>query len=576
MTELNKLKELGEAPSFLTEEGFKTLSNGYLLPNETPKKMYERVSNAAASSLNKPELASKFFDIIWKNWLCLSTPIASNLGTNKGLPIACYASSVPDNTIGIFKGYTETAMLSKYGGGMGKFWGKIRPRGAPISKGGQSDGVVSWLKIEENVIQAVAQGATRRGASANYLPIEHDDSEEFIDIRRQTGDPSRRCLSNSFHHGVTIKDKFLQEALDGNVKNRELFNKLLKTRLEMGEPYIVFLDNVNRANPAAYKNNGLEVETSNLCSEITLYTDDKHTFVCCLSSMNLARFDEWKNTDAVNLSIKFLDAVMTEFLNKAKDIEGFENSVRFASKSRALGLGGLGWHSLLQKRMIPFDSFDAMQLNAEVFRTIKYQAEQASRELAEEYGEPEWCKGTGMRNSHLTTVAPTVSNALISGNLSQGIEPLISNMFSQKSAKGVFIQKNPMLQQLLMEKGLDTFETWQLINENGGSVRNVKGLSPEEKEVFLTAREINQFAIVRQAGQRQRFIDQSQSVNLFFAVPSDLNDNELRKKLGKYVFDVHMEAWQLGVKSLYYCRSESPLKGDSIYREASDCKSCEA
>lgn len=574
--ELETLKDIGEAPHWLTQEGLITLLGGYLLHGETPKGMYERVSRTAANKLNKPELEKKFFDMIWNNWLCPSTPIASNFGTEKGLPISCFGQSPADTTISIFNSYTETAMLTKYGGGIGKYWGDIRAKGVPISKGGFSEGIIPWLKIEESTIQAVSQSGVRRGASASYLPIEHGDAEEFIDVRRQVGDLTRKCLSSNFHHAVTITDDFIQGALNGDKHKRSLWEKLLKARVETGEPYITFIDNVNKHLPQAYINNTLKVKTSQLCNEIKLYNDEKHTFVCCLASLNLTRYDEWKNTDTTYYSIYFLDAVMQDFIDKAKHLPGFENSVRFSEKSRALGLGVLGYHTLLQSKMMDFDSYDTMMLNAEIFREMKKESERASKDLAIEYGEPEWCKNTGMRNTHLMAVAPTVSNSLISGGVSQGVEPIVANMYSQKSAKGTFIRKNPALEKLLSLKGQDTFETWQQINKDAGSVKNLKCLTDKEKSVFKTAREINQFAIVRQAGQRQKFIDQGQSVNLFFAMPNDLKDESLRKKLGKYIHDVHIEAWQLGVKGLYYLRPESVLKGDSIYQDASDCASCEA
>lgn len=573
---LEQLKEAGEAPAWMTDIAYDTLRNGYLLQGETPKGMYWRLANSAEKYVGDVAKAHKFFSLLWNNWLCPSTPVAANFGTERGLPISCFGLHVADSTAAIFDSYKETAMLTKYGGGIGKYFGDVRGRGQVISKGGKSEGVIPWLKIEEATIQGVSQGGVRRGASASYLPIEHVDAEEFMDIRRQTGDLTRRCLSTSFHHAFTVTDEFMHKAKDGDVRSRDLWQRLLKTRLEMGEPYIAFIDNANKQAPAMYKDQGKTIKTSQLCNEIFLYTDKDHTFVCCLSSMNLSRYDEWKDTDAVYLATVFLDAVMTEFINKAKAIEGFENSVRFAEKSRALGLGVLGWHTYLQSKLIPFDSMDAMMTNAEVFRYMKRETDRASEHLAQVYGEPEWCKGYGKRNTHLMAVAPTVSNSIISGGVSQGIEPIISNVYVQKTAKGVFNRKNPALVKLLQNKGLDNPETWEEINKNGGSIQRLKVFSDHEKDVFQTAREINQFAIVRQAGQRQKWIDQGQSVNLFFSVPTDLTDNTLKHKLGKYIHDVHWEAWELGMKGLYYCRSESPLKGDNIFREASDCKACEA
>lgn len=574
---LQNLKEQGEAPEWLQEEGYTTLRNGYLLPGETPRSMYRRVAKAAGDKLpHHPGIEHKIFQYIWNNWICLSTPIASNLGTDRGLPVSCFGQRPHDSLDGIFKSYHETAMLTKNGGGIGKDWSDIRGRGASIKGNGTSDGIISWLKIEEAVLSGVSQGSTRRGAGANYLDILHPDAEEFIDIRRQTGDPARRCLSVNFHHALNIPDSFMQDMIDGNTRYRNIWEKLLKARVEMGEPYIHFSGNSNKNLPAWYVNNNLNVKQSQLCNEIFLPSDNQHTFTCVLLSMNAMRFDEWKDTDAVEVAICLLDAVAGEFINKARSVPGLENAVRFTEKARALGLGVLGWHSLLQSKMIAFDSFDAMQLNAELFRTIKRKAEAASIDLASKYGEVEWTKGHGRRHINLTAVAPTVSNSLISGGVSQGIEPITANIYSQKSAKGTFIRKNPTLQSYLNSLGKDTLEVWEEINKHSGSVASLSFLSDHEKEVFATAREINQFAIIRQAAQRQRFIDQGQSVNLFFSMPSDIKDDDMRKKLGKYIHDVHMEAWTSGLKGLYYFRSESALKGDSVFKESSDCKACEA
>lgn len=549
----------------MEDYGLKTLQAGYLLPDETPKMMYRRVAKTAAARLNKPVLEDRFFDIMWKNWLCPATPILVNMGSNRGLPISCYSSAVPDSLDGILMKGHELGMLAKHGGGVGMYLGNIRPRGSEVKgTGGISDGVTAWAKIYDSTIHSVNQGSARRGAAVVYLPITHSDVEEFLNMRKPTGDANSRCFN--LHHGVCIDDAFMQSLLDGNKKNRELWQRVLTERFETGEPYLFFTDNANRELPQAYTNNGLKVQTSNLCNEIYLYTDPEHTFVCCLSSMNLARWEEWKDTDTVQLAIQFLDAVMEEYIQKATGLVGMEAAVNFARKSRALGLGVLGWHTLLQQKMIPFDSMGAMMLNAKVFGSIRKKADEATRALAEEFGEPLWCKGTGTRNSHLLAIAPTVSNSTISGNLSAGIEPLAANTFVQNSAKGTFIRKNGVLEKLLKSKNKDTPEVWQQIDKDAGSVQGLDCLSPEEKEVFLTARELNQFAIVRQAGQRQKWIDQGQSVNLFFGVNSS----------PKYIHEVHMEAWKLGLKGLYYCRTESVLRADMASRDSSECKACEA
>ena len=720
MTKLEELKQIGEAPDYLTEDAYATMSSGYLQLDETPLGLYKRVSHASAMRLNMYHMESKFLEILWKGWLGLASPVASNMGGNN-LPISCFSSSVADDTYQIFEHYKELAILSKYGGGTGSFWGNVRGRGTPISKGGVSEGVVPWLNTLEKTITAVSQAGVRKGAVAAYLPVGHKDIVEFLDIRKNTGDISRKNLSNSFHHGVTIDDNFMNAVKSGDKKARSLWSHMLKNRTEFGENYMIFIDSVNKANPKMYKDRGLKVETSNLClsgdtlvitcemgskpirelvgktvtifdgkhwvinsgfkqtqasaemyrvhfsdgshvdatkdhrwfakpankresevkhysetktdslqpgmkleyhlegteerpffnqvekieklegnheayctsvpsttkfalanglmtgncSEITLFTDESHTFVCCLSSMNLAKYDEWKDTDAVQVATFFLDGVMQEFIDKAKHIQGFEKAVRFAEKSRALGLGVIGWHTLLQKRNIPFDSFQSMQLNAEVFRHLDSETLKATQKLAQELGEPEWCKGYGVRNTHRIAIAPTTTNALLAGGVSQGIEPLNANLFSQKMSKGVIFRKNPVLKDFLGSLGKDTPEVWAQIDADRGSVKNLKFLSDYDKDVFKTAREINQFSLVRQAGQRQRWIDQSSSLNLFFGMPNDVTDEKEKNLLARYIHQVHMEAYDLGVKSLYYLRTESVLKGDPVFQDSSDCKACE-
>jgi ribonucleoside-diphosphate reductase alpha chain len=564
---LEDLKKIGEAPEWMTIEGFQTLSRGYLLGPETPKGMWTRVSKSISGYLNRPDLEQKFFDAMWKGWLCLATPVAANSGTKRGLPISCFSVHVPDSVDGIFTTMHEIAMLSKYGGGVGSYWGDVRARGAFISGNGKSEGVIPWLKVLDSTTISVSQGQTRRGATAGYLDVDHGDIEEFLRIRRPTGDENRQC--QNIHQGVCVSDEFMKKVEDGDKKSREIWKEIIRTRAETGEPYLFFKDNVNRQLPQAYINNGLKVRTSNICTEIFLHTDEDHSFVCCLSSLNLTKWDEWKDTDLVEVATYFLDGVMEEFIQKAKNIKGFERSVRFAEKSRALGLGVLGWHSLLQSKMLPFDSFESMMLNSRIFNQIKDQSHKASRRLAQEYGEPEWCVGTNMRNTHLTAIAPTASNSIISGNVSAGIEPIVANAYAQKTGKGNFVQQNPLLKKLLQEKEKDIEAVWKSILENNGSVQQLEFLSDQEKEVFLTAREINQFAIVKQAGQRQKFIDQGQSINLFF--PQNASP--------KYIHQVHMEAWKQGLKSLYYFRSESVLKGDlstrDYERKLEECKACE-
>lgn len=564
---LIELKAEGEAPEWMGEEGLKTLMGGYMLPNETPREMYWRVANAAAdysdTFAKRKFYGQEFFDAMWKNWLCPASPVLSNMGTSRGLPISCNSIHVGDSVDSIFGKSHELAMLSKNGAGVGIYLGDVRGRNAAIKGNGKSEGIIPWAKVYDSTVISVSQGNTRRGAAAVYTDIGHSDIDEFINIRRPTGDMNRRCLN--LNHGVCIDDRWMLDAKAGDSVKRSLWQELMRARVETGEPYLFFKDNVNRQNPACYVRNGLKVKTSNICTEIFLHTDPDHSFVCCLSSLNLVKWDEWKGSNLVEIAVRFLDAVIEEYIVKSEGIPGLEASRRSAIKGRAIGIGVLGWHTYLQERMIPFDSFQAMMANNLIFKTIREKAEKETNAMAEELGEPEWCKGFERRHTHLMAVAPTVSNSLISGGHSAGIEPVAANLFSQKSAKGTFIRKNASLERFLHLKDLDTADVWKQINEQNGSVQGLKGLSDEEKLVFLTAREINQHAIIKQAAQRQKYIDQGQSVNLFFAANSS----------PRYIHDVHWSAWESGLKSLYYLRTEGVLKGDMASRSKEECAACE-
>jgi ribonucleoside-diphosphate reductase alpha chain len=567
-TDLEMLKAANEAPTWLTDEGYRTLCGGYLLPGETPRQMYQRVATAAARFYDKLGTRAfwetRFFDVMWKNWLCPASPVLSNMGTSRGLPISCNSIHIEDSVDNIFVKAHELAMLSKHGAGVGIYLGDVRGRGKSIHGNGQSEGVIPWAKVYDSTIVSIAQGATRRGAGAIYLPVEHPDAPEFINMRRPTGDVNRRCLN--INHGLTVSDEWMSSMLAGDKEKREVWQDILKTRVETGEPYLFFTDNVNRANPACYEGNGLKVSTSNICSEITLHTDPKHSFVCCLSSLNLARWDEWKDSDLAEIAVYFLDAVLSEYIERGQDVVGLENSIRSAIKGRAIGIGVLGWHTLLQSRRLAFDGLQAMMLNAQVFKTIRTGAEKATMELSWHLGEPEWCQGYKRRNTHLLAVAPTVSNSLIAGGQSAGVEPLAANVYAQKSAKGTFIRRNPALEKVLTEAGMNDEATWRTIVENDGSVQHLTALPEETRAVFATAREINQHAIVRQAIQRQQWVDQAQSINLFFAGNSD----------PKYIHEVHVAAWQGGLKTLYYLRSSGVIKGDLASRSSTECAACEA
>ena len=550
-------------PEFLDEVALSTISKGYLLPDETPKKAYRRVANAVANRLNRPDLANKFFKYIWNGWIGLASPVLSNTGTDRGLPISCFGIDTPDSVRGIGLTNAELMKLTALGGGVGISVSRIRPRGTEITGNGTSEGVVPWCKIYDSSIIATNQGSVRRGAASVNLDINHPDIEEFLAIRRPKGDPNRQCLN--LHQCVVVDDSFMKKLEQRDEKSMRIWLEILKTRMETGEPYIMFKDNVNKANPLAYMMNNLDVTMTNICSEITLFTDEEHSFICCLSSLNLAKYDEWKDTDAVETAIYFLDGVMQEFIDKTNGKEALKRTHNHAKKGRALGLGVMGWHTFLQQQGLPFNSIASTAWTHKIFSGIKIKAEAASRQLAEEYGEPLWCKGTGMRNTHLMAVAPTVSNSRIN-SCSAGIEPHPANVYTFNGAKGTFIIKNKELEVILDKTENNIDDIWERIMADNGSVQNLSDsiISQEDKEIFLTFSEINQLDLVRQAAMRQRYIDQTQSLNLSF----DPNDEP------RWINQVHLEAWKLGVKTLYYLRSDSVIKGDLGSRTA-ECVSCD-
>jgi ribonucleoside-diphosphate reductase alpha chain len=554
-----------------TEVYRKTISGGYLLQGETPKDAYERVAKTVARRLYKPELADVFFDYIWKGWLNLASPVLSNTGTDRGLPISCFGIDVADSIQDIGSKNLEMMLLAKHGGGVGVGINMIRPAGAKITGNGTSDGVVPFCKIYDSTILATNQGSVRRGAASVNINIEHPDFEEWLEIREPKGDVNRQSLN--LHQCAIVGDKFMRRLEQGDKEARTRWSKLLRKRKATGEPYIMFKGNVNKNNPEAYKSNGLKVHMTNICSEITLHTDESHSFVCCLSSLNLSKYDEWKGTDLIYHATWFLDGVMEEFIQRAKGLRGFENAVRSAVKGRPLGLGVLGWHTYLQDRGIPFEGLSAQYETRKIFSQIKIESERASRDLADVYGEPLWCVGTGMRNTHLRAIAPTVSNSKLAGNVSPGIEPWAANVFTEQSAKGTFIRRNPVLESVLEDNEINTEKIWNQILADGGSVQNIEELDgllmgdwdEPIKNVFKTFKEINQLELVRQAGIRQQYIDQSVSLNLAF--PSEATP--------KWINKVHMEAWKQGVKTLYYTRTESVLRGDLAAAAMDDCVACD-
>ena len=555
-----------------TEVYKKTIGGGYLYNGETPKEAYERVSKTVAKRLDKPEMADVFFNYIWKGWLCLASPVLSNTGTDRGLPISCFGIDVADSIIDIGQKNLEMMLLAKHGGGVGIGINQIRPAGAKITGNGTSDGVVPFCKIYDSTILATNQGSVRRGAASVNINIDHPDFDEWLEIREPKGDVNRQSLN--LHQCAVVGDKFMRRIEQGDREARKRWGKLLQKRKATGEPYILFKGNTNKNNPRSYKDNGLKVHMTNICSEITLHTDENHSFVCCLSSLNLAKYEEWKGTNLIYDAIWFLDGVMEEFIQRAKGLRGFENAVRSATKGRALGLGVLGWHTYLQEKSIPFEGLLAQFETRKIFSQIKIESERASMALAETYGEPLWCAGTGMRNTHLRAIAPTVSNSKLSGNVSPGIEPWAANVFTEQSAKGTFIRKNPTLLKLLRKLKINTNETWSKIMADGGSVQGLSELDDvvvgshdvPAKDVFKTFKEINQLELVNQAGIRQQYIDQSVSLNLAF--PSVATP--------KWINQVHMSAWKKGIKTLYYTRTESVLRGDIAQQAMSeDCIACD-
>jgi ribonucleoside-diphosphate reductase alpha chain len=551
-------------PEYFDEISLATISKGYLLPGETPKKAYRRVAQAASQRLNRPDLENKFFKILWNGWLGLASPVLSNMGTDRGLPISCFGIDTPDSIRGIGLTNAELMRLTSVGGGVGISLSRIRPRGTEIRGNGKSEGVVPWAKIYDSSIIATNQGNVRRGAASVNLDINHKDIDEFLEIRRPKGDPNRQCLN--LHQCIVVDDTFMRKLESREPEALERWAKILKARMETGEPYIMFKDNVNKNNPISYLMNNLNVSMTNICTEITLHTDEEHSFICCLSSLNLAKYDEWKDTDTVQLSIYFLDGVMQEFIEKTNGKDSMLRTHNHAKKGRALGLGVMGWHTFLQQKGMPFNSIASTAYTHNIFSNIRNEAEAASRQLAVEYGEPVWCRGTGMRNTHLLAIAPTVSNSVITGGISAGIEPLPANIYTFNGAKGTFIRKNKVLEALLESKGQNKEEWWDQMLKDNGSVQDLPDniLTPEEKELFLTFPEINQLELVRQAAIRQRYIDQTQSLNLSF----DPQDSP------KWINQVHIESWKLGIKTLYYLRTDSVIKGDLGSRQA-DCISCE-
>lgn len=539
-------------------ESEQILNRGYLLKGETVEGAIDRICTAAARRLYKPELKDSFVEMIERGWMSLSSPIWANMGTERGLPISCFNVHVPDSIEDITHKLGEVIMQTKIGGGTSGYFGNLRERGSAVTDNGKSSGAVSFMKLFDTAMDTISQGGVRRGAFAAYLDIDHPDCEEFIQIRN-IGNP----IQNLFY-GVSIPDYWMQEMIDGNPEKRHLWAKILESRQQKGMPYLFFSDNVNRHKPQVYKDLNMRINSSNLCSEIMLPSTNDESFICCLSSMNLELYDEWKDTEAVKLAIFFLDAVLQEFIEKTEGNYYLASANRFAKRHRALGLGVLGWHSYLQKNNIPFEGLEAKMLTTEIFQRIQQRADKATQELARIYGEPEILKGYGRRNTTTMAIAPTTSSSAILGQTSPGIEPFSSNYYKAGLSKGNFMRKNKYLKILLEQKGIDNEDTWRSIMLNGGSVQQLTELTEEEKAVFKTFKEISQLEIIQQASIRQKYVDQAQSLNL--NIPSGLPIKEVNRLM--------IEAWKLGVKTLYYQRSQSVSK--EMVTNLVNCSSCES
>ena len=550
-----------ERPPFywLNEESRRFLSRDYLLPDVSAEQRIRQIADYAEDILGIEGFGDKFYDYMARGWYSLATPVWTNFGLHRGLPISCYGSYIEDDSASILFTASEVGMMTKLGGGTSAYFGKLRPRGAPIRDNGYSNGSFSFAKLFDRMIEVFSQGSTRRGQCAAYIDIEHPDLEEWLWIQREG------CDIQLLYWGVCVGNEWLQQMRDGDADKRRLWAKVLEARSEVGIPYIFFKDNANNGAPEVYQRLGKRVYASNLCTEIMLPASADESFVCCLSSMNLLHYDEWKDTDAVETMVFFLDAVMEDFIRRVEGIPFMQRAYNFAVRHRALGLGVLGWHSLLQSKRIPIESMDAYRLNTEVFRTIRDRASNASMDLARRFGEPEYLKGTGRRNTTLLAIAPTKSSSFILGQVSPSIEPFMSNYHVKDLAKVKTTFKNPYLQAVLRERGKDTDEVWQSIAARDGSVQHLDFLSDEERDAFKTFSEISQMTLVQQAAQRQAFIDQGQSLNLMIHPETPVRDINL----------LLLRAAEMGVKSLYYQYSVNAAQ--EFNRELLlSCRVCEA
>ena len=542
---------------WLNKDSRKFLQRGYLLEGETAEGRILDIAKKAEEYLKLDGFATKFVEYMHKGFYSLSSPIWSNFGRYRGLPISCFGSYIPDDMSAILTKISEVGTMSKVGGGTSAYFGDVRHRGAAISSGGASVGIHPCMQMFDSLTNYVSQSNVRRGSFAAYLPIDHPDVEEFLRIRGE-GDPIQ-----DLSIGVTVSDEFMEGMIAGDKAKRAVWGKVIKKRYESGYPYIFFSDTANKNAPQVYKDKNKRINASNLCTEIFLSTDDDESFVCDLSSLNLAKWDEIIETDAIETLTFFLDAVMSEFIEKTEGIKHMEAPLKFAKEQRALGIGVLGWHSYLQQKMIAFESLQAKMENSSIWKTIQERTIRASKEMAKLYGEPKLMEGYGLRNSTLCAIAPTTSSSFILGQVSPSIEPLNSNYFVKDLAKGKFTYKNPELEKLLETYGRNDYDTWRSILVKGGSVQHLSFLSEQAKDVFKTFGEISQKEILIQASQRQKYIDQGQSLNMM--IPPKTPPKEVNELL---IF-----AWENGIKSLYYQRSANPAQ--ELARSILTCSSCE-
>ena len=542
---------------WLNKDSRDFLKRGYLQTGETAEIRGHDIAVAAEKSLKIKGFADKFEDYLSRGFYSLSSPIWANFGRERGLPISCNGVYIEDRMDAILDKQAEVGMQTKHGSGTSAYFGDLRSRGADISAGGTSSGPIHFMELFDKVTSVVSQSNVRRGSFAAYLPIDHPDISEFLRIRSE----GNAIQEMSF--AVCITDEWMRSMIEGDRKKRSTWANVVKKRFETGYPYIFFTDTANTNAPKPYKDKKLKIHASNLCSEIFLHSSEEESFVCCLSSLNLLKWDEIVETDAVETLTYFLDAVMEEYIQKTKGIPFMKASHNFAKKQRALGLGVLGWHSYLQSKMISFESMDAKFLNSEIHKTISEKCDKATKELAVLFGEPEHLEGYGKRNMTTMAIAPTTSSSFILGQVSPSIEPLNSNYFTKDLAKGKFTYKNPYLESLLEEKKKNTQTTWKSILVKGGSVQHLDFLSEEEKAVFKTFGEISQKEVVIQAAQRQKFIDQGQSLNVMISPVCP----------AKQVSELLIFGWEQGVKSFYYQRSANPSQ--ELARSILNCSSCE-